>query len=298
MFFKKNTLQNFPLNHDVGRRYLPWMAGLLTVLMILISSCFLAFYQPLIGFESAPNHTFTLEIPIANQTSEHLQNLTQKVLAALHEFPHLEDVKIIQKEYLLSLLEPWIGNSQDLQDLSLPIFIDVTFDQNHPVDIKALIYRLRQIAAGIRIEPHSRWQTLIHNTHQAIQIVAIGLLSFILIILMMIISLLTKTSLMAYRDIIENLRLMGAKNSFIAGQFQTQAFKGCLQGGFMGLALGLILVYVLNNLPSLLGHPIGVTPIMTLSNLGLFSLLPLLIAMISIVVARITVMRLLRLFDQ
>ena len=298
MFFNKNTIQQFPLQQEGNQRYLPWVMGSLTVLVILITACFLSFDHPLKGGIGPQSPTLTVEIPFTDSSHSSFQETTQKVLTVLQELPHLENVRVIPKQELLALLDPWLGDTEDIKDLDLPILIDVTFTNPEALDVADLTQRLRQITAGIRVETHSHWQGLITNTYQAIEMVSMGLILFVFIVLAVVMSLVTRASVVAYRSIIDTLRLMGAKNSFIAKQFQSHMYKSCLQGGFVGWAGGIGLVFFLNNLPQLLGHPLVVASMITWQNVCFFAFLPIVMAVFSVLITRITVTRLLRLFDQ
>lgn len=289
---KKSFIQQFPLKQDVGQRYLSWTMGLLTLVMVFILTGFFLFYDPYSNLDSQPS--LTIEIPFLHESPDQSSILVEKVLAFLKTIPALQKIEKVEKETLLKLLQPWVSPSHPLEDLRLPIFIDVTLDDTVAVDINFLSQKLRQIAAGIHVEPYSRLYSIVKIHHRTFQVLALGGLGLILSIMMMLVSLVTKTSLLAYHSIVDSLRLMGAKNAFIARQFQTQTFTRCLKGSFAGLVLGLVTVYGLTLLPQVIGGPLLFDPWLRIDLLPFFLLLPFVTAFVSTIVSRLTVSRLLR----
>ena len=288
---KKSFIQQFPLNQDVGQTYLSWTVGLLSVVMVFILTGFFSFYDPYTDLNSEPS--FTIEIPFLSENPDHSSVLVERVLVFLKTVPALKKIEVVEKDDLLKLLEPWVNNQSNLADLNLPVFIDITVDNSIPLDTKLLTHQLRQIAAGIHVEPYGRWKSMVKIHHRTFQVLALGCVGLILSIMMILVSLVTKTSLMAYRSIVDILRLMGAKNAFIARQFQTQAFTSCLKGGFAGLIFGLIMVYGLSILPQIIGLPVLFEPLLRFNLLPFFLFLPFVTAFVSALVSRMTVSRLL-----
>ena len=293
---KKSFIQKFPLKQDVGRTYLSWTVGLLSIVMVFILTAFFAFYTPSADLGPAPS--FTVEIPLLHEDQVQTTVLVEKVAAFLKTIPGLQKIEIVEKSELLKLLEPWVTTQQPLEDLKLPIFIDVTLGNDSVIDIKSLTRQLRQLAASIHVEPYDRWHSTAAIYNHTLQSLTLGCIGFIMIIMMMLVSLVTKTSLMAYRPIVDILRLMGAKNTFIARQFQTQALISCLKGGFSGSFLGLLIIYGVSFLPQLVGMPILSKSVLKGQFLPFFIFLPFIIALVSVIVAWVTVNRLLYTLEQ
>jgi cell division transport system permease protein len=294
MFIKRSYIQHFPLNQEIGKSHLAWTVGLLTVLMVLVLIGFLALYTPNL---SSSQQTFTIEIPTVEDSIQS-ESVTKKILNVLENFPTFKEAKVIEKEQLISLLDPSLVAMDGIKDLRFPIFIDATFENSPLIDLKSLTHQLRQIVAGIHVEPHNRWQNMVNATSRAAQTLGVVLVSFIFAIMMMVISLVTRATLVAYHPIVDSLRLMGAKNAFIASQFQKQAFKSSLLGGTLGLFVGIVLIYFLKSLPHFLGLPILFLDFFTFKTLLYFLILPFGIALFSIIVARLTVARLLYLLEK
>ncbi|MFX5956994.1 FtsX-like permease family protein, partial [Acinetobacter baumannii] len=60
------------------------------------------------------------------------------------------------------------------------------------------------------------------------------------------ISLVTHSGLVIHREVIDTLQLMGATPSYIARQFEIQAFRLSLKGGVLGLIAMIPFLYLLS----------------------------------------------------
>jgi cell division transport system permease protein len=263
--------------------------------MVLLLIGFLGIYTSSLSLSSY--QTFTIEIPTV-ENSEQSELLTRKVLNVLETIPTLKETKIIEKEQLISLLDPSLVQTDIIKDLGFPVFIDATFEDSPLIDLQSLTHQLRQVVAGVLVEPHARWQSMVSTANRTIQTLGWVFVGFIFSIMMTVISLVTRATLISHLPIVDSLRLMGAKNAFIASQFQKQAFKSSFLGGSVGLVIGIILIYFLKSLPHFLGLPTFFLDFLTFKTLPYFLILPFGIALMSIIVARLTVSRLLYLLEK
>ncbi|RZI47061.1 cell division protein FtsX [Candidatus Finniella inopinata] len=291
---RNTSLHQFPLNQDGGQTYLSWAVGFLSIIIVFMVMGFLSVYDP----DTGSNPTFTVEIPLIEKDPEQSAVLLEKVSTFLKTIPSLQKIEVVERSELINLLGPLANDLNTVEDLPLPILIDVTLDSKVPVKIKGLTQQLRQIAAGIHVEPYAKWHSMVQIHNRTLQTLVLGGIILILMIMMALVSLVTRTSLTAYRSIVDILRLMGARNTFIARQFQNKTFLSCLKGSFIGLVISLVVLYCLSMLPPLLSSPLLFEPLITFYQLPFFLLLPLVTAIVSAFVSYLTVLRLLHHLEQ
>ncbi|NBT86076.1 MAG: FtsX-like permease family protein, partial [Alphaproteobacteria bacterium] len=222
----------------------------------------------------------------------------QQVLSFVRNIPGVLRAEVVEAEHLLSLLQPWIGQTDLLKDLQMPILIDLDIDPNVVIDYENIKQYLKSISGGIRFEAHTRWQHMLTVLGQAIKTLSYVIVGFILGTIFIVISLITKSSLAAHKENIDVLRLMGAKNSYVASQFQAQAFKACFQGGLIGIFFALPILYFLSWLAQYLGIPEIFKDMPSPEVVGAIFVLPFIVSLFSTLVSRFTVLRTLARMDR
>ena len=104
----------------------------------------------------------------------------------------------------------------------------------------------------------------------------------------------TRADLATHHDTIEILHQIGARDSYIARQFQGRALGLGLRGGLFGLAVALLTFFVVAQLAGELDATLLPQPDLTPGEWAAVAALPLAAAAIATLTARITVMRALR----
>lgn len=313
LLFKKG-IQDIPMAQDVGRQYLPWIIGLLILLLLLVFACGSSVGGTLLRWHGGLNNKFTIEIPFSEtsfaiaQKSEHIDKTpaemmrlsapVQQVLNFVRNIPGVLSAEVVESEHLFSLLQPWIGQTDLLKDLQMPILIDLSIDPNAAIDYENMRQSLKSISGGIRLEAHARWQQMLTVMGQAIKTLSYAIVGFILGAIFIVISLITKSSLSAHKESIDILRLMGAKNSYVASQFQFQVFRACFQGGIIGIFFALPILYFLSWLAQYLGIPEIFKDMPSSEVVVSVFILPFIVSVFSMLVSRLTVLRTLTRMDR
>jgi cell division transport system permease protein len=293
------SIQEIPITQESGKQYLPWIIGLLVLLLLLVLACATSIGGTLLRWHGGvDNNKMTIEIPIVEGGVASVSPTVQQVMGILQTIPGIVRSEIVDEDRLLSLLKPWVGQIDLLRDLQLPALIDIDLDPSVPLDIGAITQQLREVSAGIRIEPHARWHHMLVSLGQAIKSLSYVIIGLIICSIFVVISLITKSSLSTYREIIDILRLMGAKNTYVARQFQIQAFKTCFQGGIIGVVFALPIIYFLSWFAQYLGIPEIFKNMITPGIMVTFVCLPFIISILSMIVSRLTVLRMLARMDR
>jgi cell division transport system permease protein len=209
----------------------PWMVALMVYLAALASAGMMALHGVVQRWDSTLAGTLTAVLP-----PEDLPQL-EKVLQALRATPGVISVDVFDDAASARLLEPWLGPNVRIDELQLPRLIDVRADPALGIDRTALALNLAKLASGIRLSDDRRWLDPLFATAFAAEALAVAIVLLVAGAAVLSVVFATRTSLAIHQSTIEVLHLIGARDSYIAGQFQWQALHLALRGSVLGLAL-------------------------------------------------------------
>ena len=109
----------------------------------------------------------------------------------------------------------------------------------------------------------------------------------------------TRAGLAVHHAVVEVLHLIGARDGYIAGQFQRQALALALRGGLLGLLLTVATLLGIGHAgaaTALFGERVRLLPALALApwHWLLLAVLPLFASLIAMLTARVTVLRALK----
>ena len=291
-FFVKSTSYDIPMTGEAGRLYLPWIIGLLVFLLSLVVVYTASVGGALHRWQVGLSNKLTIEVvelPVVADTNQ--PTTATKVLQALQDMPDVISAELVDSSKLLALLKPWVGQVGLLEDMKLPSLIDVEVKQTPDMDLDVLTKTLQEISPGIRVEPHTRLQGTLFTFGQALKTISYVIMAMIVCVILIVMTLITKSSLLAHRAIIDVLRLIGANNKYIARQFQRQAFFAAFKGGIIGIVLAIPVIYSLSWLTGYLGIPEVLKGVIGPHVFVILAFIPFVISFLSMVISRIAVFR-------
>lgn len=166
------------------------------------------------------------------------------VMEVLATTPGITDARPLSTEEQRGLLEPWFGPDLPLDRLPIPRLIEVIEDADG-IDPDGLKARLAGEAPGAVLDDHARWRKPL--VRAASRLKSLGWLSMVLIAALAgaVITLAASAALAANEQVIRVLRLVGARDSYIAHAFvrryTLRAFSGAIVGALAGaLVLALL----------------------------------------------------------
>jgi cell division transport system permease protein len=164
-----------------------------------------------------------------------------RTLDLVRETPGLAGAKALSKEESARLLEPWLGTGLSLDDLPIPRMIVVTIAAGGAPDLDRLRKTLAERVTGASLDDHRAWVERMRTMTRAAVVVGIGVLGLVLAATVLLVAFATRGAMAANRAIVEVLHFVGAKNRYIAGQFQRHflwlGLKGASIGGGAAVAL-------------------------------------------------------------
>lgn len=263
-------------------------AGAMAFLAVFALALSLASGRLATRWSEALDRTATIRL---SAPPEQMDVQTQAVLAVLKSTPGIASAKALSDDEQRALLEPWFGPDLPVETLPMPRLIEVSEDANG-YDSEGLRQRLAAEAPGAVLDDHTRWRKPLATAAQRLRL--LGILSIVLIgvTMMAMITLAANAALSANAQVIKTLRLVGARDSYIARAFVRRFTLRALIGAVIGTALGLIGVATLpatddaGGFLTGLGYQ-GVTWLWPLT-------LPLLAALVAFIATRMAAFRKLR----
>ncbi len=292
MFTHRSDLQ---LERDSLGRFLPWLIAFMVYLSILAMAGMLSLNSLADRWNSGLSGTLTVQVPpTENSTIVTDEKRMVAILTVLAGTPGVQRAERLSEDRMLELLKPWLGSGAVVGDLPLPQLIDVELESGAAIDVPALQTRLAAISTGTLVDDHGAWLKRLLTLIATVQALATAVLAFIGLATIGTVVFTTRTGLAIHQDAIEVLHLIGAQDTYIARQFASRALMLGLKGGIISLILALPTLWGIGYLAGTLQS--GVLPDLTLPITGWLVLisLPVAVALIAMVTARLTVMKTLR----
>lgn len=225
---------DIPFSRDDANRFLPWMVALMCGITALMLCVGITLGHWVHGQQRHASAAFTVQVP--PQGERH----NQVVKAVMDELEHAEGVssaRLLQNEEVQALVEPWLGGSDAVRALPLPSVIEASAD-GQP-DYAGLTHRLHTLAPDISVDTQEIWADKFSRLSRALQTVAYGLALFIVAALAGMMVFAARAAMKLHADTVTLLHAVGADDSYIARQFQTNALRLALWGAVPGtLAAG------------------------------------------------------------
>ncbi len=181
---------------------------------------------------------------------------TKAVLATLATTPGIASARAMTDDEQRALLAPWFGPDLPVDTLPLPRLIEITEDSTG-YDGEGLRQRLAAEAPGAVLDDHTRWRRPL-----AVAATRLRLLGFMSIVLIgtataAMITLAASAALAANAQVIRVLRLVGARDVYIARAFVRRFTLRALMGAAAGTGLGMVGVWMLPSADSAGGFLTG-----------------------------------------
>ncbi len=280
-----------------------------TLIMVMAVMCYLACLAlgTVIAINRAVN-TWTSDI--ASQVTVQIKPVDgrkmdteiRRALSILRATNGVTDAVALSDEDTARLLEPWLGKTEILSELPVPRMIAVGIVTGSPPDMAALAKRLEDKVPGATLDTHRQWQSHLVRTADTLKLAGLGVLFLISVTTVAIVIFATRSALAGNREVVEVLHLVGAHDNFIAIQVQwhflTLGLKAGIIGGIAGIATFLALSLLVGG-QFAGGFPQGVNALvsgpfgLSVGSYFLFLTVPAFATLISVLTARMAVLRIL-----
>ncbi len=191
------------------------------------------------GSELALSSTIRISAPTGQMAEQ-----TEAVLNILNTTRGVASARAMTDEEQQALLEPWFGPDLPVDTLPIPRLIDIV-ETPEGFDAAGLRLRLAAEAPGAVLDDHTRWRQPLVLAADRLR--GLGLVSILLIAAATaaMITLAANAALAANAQVISVLRLVGARDDYIAGAFERRFTLRAVLGAALGTTLGMIAVLFL-----------------------------------------------------
>ena len=282
---------DLPLRRDASARFLPWIIALMVYLTAMGGVALIWLSDTLNKWEASLATAQTLQVP-----ADTSQARLDMALGALKQTKGIISARLLTPDETARLLQPWLGSAVAIASLPLPRVIDVEVEPHTAIDYATLHQQLESIVPNAQLDNDRTWLVSLRSFALRVEgVITAGVLAVTALIVTIIIFA-ARIGLAIHRTVIELLHLLGARDAYIARQFQLHALSLGLRGGLIGGAAAAMTVVILGPVGSALQLPV---PVATYGILD-WRVWVLLIAavltagLVAMVTARITVLRQLR----
>src|SRR5947209_2554925 len=147
--------------------------------------------------------------------------------------PGIRAAEPYSKEQAAALLEPWLGSGLSLEDLPVPRIIVVRLGDPVP-DLTAFGKMLAERIPGASLDDHRGWIGRMRTMANSAVGLGLAVLALVLAATVLSIMFATRGAMATNRPIVEVLHFVGARNGFVAGEFQRHFLVLGLKGGLIG----------------------------------------------------------------
>ena len=169
---------------------------------------------------------------------------TAAVLALLDTTPGVASARALDDAEQRRLLAPWFGPDLPVETLPLPQLVEV-IETGRGYDAEGLRLRLAAEAPDAVLDDHARWRRPLVRAALGLNALGLGTLGLIAVAMAAMVTLAASAALSANRQVLAVLRLIGARDAFIARAFVRRFTLRALAGAAAGTALGMIALWAL-----------------------------------------------------
>ncbi|MCX4349566.1 MAG: cell division protein [Alphaproteobacteria bacterium] len=293
--------KELPLQDDSSNLFLQVMICIAVFLFGVTLAGVLSINSMLATWNESILGSLTVQVmPINDINAEQAKAQTlaqqEKAVELLQSKPEVDKVTPLNNEQLQKLIQPWLGDGVEINELPIPRLIDVRLKPGAEVDFIRWAEELAEAAPQASLDNHKLWLNKLIKFADGLKVLALAVLALVIVITSGAIFYCTQTSLGLHKHIIEILHLMGAKDTYVAQQYAKRtAWLGFL-GGIYGLFLAIPTIFVIANLARQIEGGIISEARLTLSDWSAILSLPLFSMLIAMMTAYYTVKKTLEKF--
>lgn len=190
------------------------------------------------AWQGAASHALTVRV---DSTPDAMDAAEEAVLRVLRTTPGVKEATPLGEEDQTALLEPWLGGSDLLNRFHLPRLVAVEIEGEGP-DVDGLRLRLSAEVPGADLLDHGAWWAPAASASDRLSAIAYGAAFLALLTLFAVVMLAARAAMAENRDTVTTLRLLGARDSFIARAFVLEITRLAALGALCGAVLAALLL--------------------------------------------------------
>ena len=288
--------QELPLKGDSTSLFLQVIISIAVFIFAITLSGVLSINSILENWNQSILGSLTVQVmPIndANQEKAAAETLAyqEKAIEFLQTVEGVIKVTPLDEDQLKNLIQPWLGDGVNIENLPMPRIIDVKLASDAEIDFAKLAQDLATASPQASLDNHKLWLSKLIRFADGLKLIALTVLLLVTAISAGAIFYTTQMSLGLHKYIIEILHIMGAKDAYVAQQYaKRMAFLG-LTGGLFGLLFAIPIIFFIGSLATQIEGGIISEANLSIGDWIMILILPLFAMGISMFTAYYTVKR-------
>ncbi len=164
-----------------------------------------------------------------------------KVVQVLRRQVGITDVRAFSLAESSALLEPWLGTGDAMKALPVPRLIAIEIDRNSPPDLAAVRQKLSGRFKDVLLDDHRHWQAQIRSLTRSVALAGIGILLLVAVATAAVIVSAARSAMASNHEIVEVLHFVGARQNFIASEFERHFLALGIRSGLLGALLATLM---------------------------------------------------------
>lgn len=224
---------------SIGGRALVTIIAIMTFLASMTTGTVMLVRASAMDWQSDVAREVTIQVRPA--PGRDIEADVARAAEAARGMPGVAEVRPYTKEESARLLEPWLGSGLSLDDLPVPRMVVVRLAADSPADLSRLRAILAERVPQASLDDHRGWIDRMRDMANTVVVAGIAILLLMLAAMVLSVVFATRGAMAANRPVIEVLYFIGARDAFIAGEFQRHFLMLGLKGGAIGGGAAILL---------------------------------------------------------
>lgn len=276
---------------DEGRetRSMAWIMAIMMFLTVLAGAFGLGALAAARTLDRQLAGRLTVQIVVADP--ERRARAAGNVLARLRADRAVVSAAPVDRDALVAMLRPWLGERGSDVDLPIPALIDVELRNPDAATVTRVTNAARAAEPRARIDRYESWMSPVANFMQVMIALAAGLVLLMAAATATVVVLAARAGLDSHRETIEMLHMLGSTDGQVARLFQRRIARDTLYGGLAGTLLALVVIGFIGVQITALGSDLLGGIAFGARDWVMLIGLPILFALLATVAARLAVLR-------
>ncbi len=291
MIFRRRA--DLPFDHDAAAAFLPAMIAMMVFLAALALSGALVLDNLLTRWNRDIKGTLTVQVipSDSNPRSKVTAQRVEKTIRILEETPGVIRARALTATELTALIEPWLGDTDLIADLPLPLLIDVVISDTRPPDLAQLSAHLKAEVKGASVDDHRVWLFRVIRLADGLEMLAKAVMTMVTLAAAIAVVFATRAGMAIHRQSIEILHLVGARDGYIARQYALRALFLGTEGAAIGFGIAAPILLGLGSMAKTLEGgllaEVGLSP----SHWAILGMVPVVATLLAMAAAFLTVLK-------
>ncbi len=284
-----NIPKLIPLRKNDPSRFMVWIFAFVVYLTILTLTTVLILENALKRWSIDDTSSLTIQLMPAQNISD--EDQVDKARKVLEEIREIKDIYVLSKLENLALIKPWIGTETIPSELQLPRLIDIQFEAGRKLSAESLALKLRKSILNAHVIDSKQWLNNVIDVSQSLKFLAVAIIILIGLTAVVTVFFTTRMGMSIHKNVIELLHLIGAKDDYLAAQFQRQAILLGFRGSILGCTFAVATLYGIWHVVDQLNTSVFPSNLLPYWEWPILAAVPIINIIIAGITARFTVLK-------